>query len=111
MSEPKEPKSQETVIQVWNKETIRVLRRRLGWSQSDLARRLHCEPHFIEDIETGSCELTTEYSQILELISHQAEECCDQVQNIARAEKILDQDSLGQIHSDSLPSDEKDIPR
>ncbi len=103
-------KSKDTAIQIWNKETVRVLRRRLGWSQSDLARRLQCEPHFIENIEVGSCELTTEFCQILELISHQAEECCDQVQNTARAEKILDQDSLGQIHSDSLPNDEKNIP-
>ncbi len=98
-------------LSIWNKETIRVLRRRLGWSQSDLARRLHCEPHFIENIESGTCHPTDEYCQILELISHQAEECCDQVQNIARAEKILDQDSLGQIHSDSLPGDEKDFSR
>lgn len=96
---------------IWNKETVRVLRRRLGWSQSDLARRLHCEPNFIEDIESGALNPTKEYCQILELISHQAEECCDQVQNIARAEKILDQDSLGQIHSDSLPGDEEDFSR
>lgn len=98
-------------LPIWNKETVRVLRRRLGWSQSDLARRLHCEPHFIEDIESGASRPTDEYCQILELISHQAEECCDQVQNTARAEKILDQDSLGQIHSDSLPNNEKNIPR
>lgn len=101
----------DTDLPVWNKETVRVLRRRLGWSQSDLARRLRCEPHFIEDIESGACDPTVEYCQILELISHQAEECCDQVQNIARAEKILDQDSLGQIHSDSLPTDEEDFSR
>lgn len=94
---------------VWNKETVRVLRRRLGWSQSDLARRLQCPSHFIEEIESGQTLPNDNYCQILELISHQAEECCDQVQNTARAEKILDQDTLGQIHSDSLPSDEKDI--
>ncbi len=103
--------SKETAVQIWNKETIRVLRCRLGWSQSDLARRLQCPSHFIEDIETGSLSPSEEYCQILELISHMAEECCDQVQNTARAEKILDQDSLGQIHSDSLPNNEKNIPR
>jgi len=105
MSKPKENQ----INLVWNKETVRVLRRRLGWSQSDLARRLHCPSHFIEEIESGQSLPTDQYCQILELISHQAEECCDQVQNTARAEKILDQDSLGQIHSDSLPIDEKDI--
>ncbi len=94
---------------IWNKETVRVLRRRLGWSKSDLARRLRCPSDFIENIEAGLSEPSSEYCQILELISHQAEECCDQVQNTARAEIILDQDTLGQIHSDSLPSDEKDI--
>lgn len=94
---------------IWNKETVRILRRRLGWSHSDLARRLQCPSNFIEEVEAGVGELTVEYCQILELISHQAEECCDQVQNTARAEKILDQDTLGQIHSDSLPSNEKDI--
>jgi DNA-binding transcriptional regulator YiaG len=88
----------------WNKESIRFLRRRLGWSQSDLARRLQCSSLVVEELENGAQTPTEDICQLLYMISHQAEECSGQVQNTPRAEKILDEDSLGQIHSDNLPS-------
>jgi DNA-binding transcriptional regulator YiaG len=44
----------ETTTQTWNPEHIVTLRRRLGWSKSDLARRLHCETTEVEAWEEGN---------------------------------------------------------
>jgi len=96
--------STDSSTDTWNKESIRYLRRRLGWSQSDLARRLQCNSVLVEELESGAQLPTENLCQLFQLISHQAEECSGQVQNTPRAEKILDEDSLGQIHSDNLPS-------
>ncbi len=89
-------------MSAWTKETIRSLRLRLGWSQSDLARRLHCQAEFIEEWENGNVTPEGSLCQELELISHQAEACCDDLQNQARAEKIIEEVSLSQIRSDVL---------
>lgn len=86
----------------WNKETIRTLRLRLGWSQSDLARRLRCEIQFIESWEAGDEEPTKDHLQDLELILHQAEACSSEVYQTPLAEKKLDQDSLIQVNIKEL---------
>lgn len=87
---------------IWTKEKIRSLRLRLGWSQSDMARRLQCLPEFIESWEKGLQCPETAQCQELELIDHQAEACNSDLQNKTRAEKMIDEDSLTQIRSDRL---------
>jgi DNA-binding transcriptional regulator YiaG len=89
-------------VSSWTKESIRSLRLRLGWSQSDLARRLHCQSEFIEDWESGKESPESSLCQELELISHQAEACSDDIQNQARAEKMIEEVSLSQIRNDGL---------
>jgi transcriptional regulator with XRE-family HTH domain len=86
----------ETTTQTWNPEHIVTLRRRLGWSKSDLARRLHCETTEVEAWEQGS-PVTTAVQGLLEVISRQADACFDEVKYSPVAECELDKTSLSQI--------------
>jgi len=58
---------------IWDNENIRGLRLRLGWSQSDLARRLKMNSARVGQIEMGLEELDTETAQSLELLSRLAD--------------------------------------
>jgi transcriptional regulator with XRE-family HTH domain len=80
----------------WNSEKIRDLRLRLGWSISDLARRLNCESSQISIWEKGESQPTDTYAQTLELISHQADESSEEVMNSSLAEKFLEESELSQ---------------
>lgn len=88
----------------WNKESIRNLRLRLGWTQSDLARRLHMSSTLIATWEEGQICPTFDTVQELELILHQADICCDEVSQVPVAEKICDQSSVNQIKMSDLHS-------
>ena len=86
----------------WNAEKIRDLRLRLGFSPSDLARRLHIECAAIKTWEAGEILPLPEQVQILDLLSHQAEECAEEVISCALAEQLLASDELGQIDLNSV---------
>jgi transcriptional regulator with XRE-family HTH domain len=81
----------------WHQDQIRLLRLRLGWTQSDLARRLSCEPQIIEALEQGSLAVQSEIVHKLELIAHQADLCGDEIQCLPKAENLCDQEHLGQV--------------
>lgn len=81
----------------WNRETIRSLRLRLGWSKSDLARRLKCSSAEVEAWEEGGQSLSPHFKGELEMLYFQAEACCDEVQFTPVAEAELDKKSLDQI--------------
>lgn len=81
----------------WKQEQIRLLRLRLGWTQSDLARRLECETKLIESLEMGSQFAAVEIVHKLELIAHQADLCGDEIQCLPAAENMCDQEHLGQV--------------
>lgn len=80
----------------WNSEKIRDLRLRLGWSLSDLARRLNCETAQVSIWEKGESAPSDVYAQTLELISHQADESSEDVMSSALAEKFLEETELSQ---------------
>lgn len=86
----------------WNKDKIRELRLRMGWSQSDMARRLQCETKDIECLEEGHqepCKVTlSELNSILMV----AEECSVEIHEQPMAEQVLDNSSLGQINYSEL---------
>lgn len=81
----------------WKQDQIRLLRLRLGWTQSDLARRLSCEPQIVEALELGSLSAASDVVHKLELIAHQADLCGDEIQCLPAAENLCDQEHLGQV--------------
>jgi ribosome-binding protein aMBF1 (putative translation factor) len=85
-------------INVWNAEKIRDLRRRLGWSPSDLARRLKVESQIVIDWELGQSSPLAELVQNLELIAHQADFQADEIAQTPLAEIMLDESHTEQIN-------------
>ncbi|UXR64701.1 XRE family transcriptional regulator [Bdellovibrio bacteriovorus] len=81
----------------WNKESLHDLRLRLGWSRSDLARRLHCSSEDVEALETGHRSIEGALKGQLEILRRQAEACCDEVMCMPAAEAELDKTALEQI--------------
>ena len=82
---------------MWDAEKIRDLRLRLGFSTSDLARRLHCECSEVKSWETGIQLPSLFQLQQLSLLEKQAEVCAEETSNGPLAEKCLASDELGQI--------------
>jgi transcriptional regulator with XRE-family HTH domain len=85
------------IKQIWKNNQIRTLRLRLGWTQSDLARRLQCEAKLIESLELGNENAAVELMHKLELISHQADLCENEMRSLPAAESFCDQERLGQV--------------
>ncbi|MEK2644416.1 helix-turn-helix domain-containing protein [Bdellovibrio sp. BCCA] len=81
----------------WNKEALRALRLRMGWSRSDLARRLHCSSEEVDSWEEGISNIEANIKNELELILRQAEECCDEVMYTPAAENECAKQALAQI--------------
>jgi ribosome-binding protein aMBF1 (putative translation factor) len=81
----------------WDSEKIRDLRLRLGFSPSDLARRLQCECSDVRSWEVGIAEPMDFQLQQLDLLQKQAEECAQEMAHHPLAESLLDTDELGQI--------------
>ena len=81
----------------WKQGQIRLLRLRLGWTQSDLARRLECDAKVVESLELGLDNAAVEVVHKLEMIAHQADLCGDEIQCLPAAENFCDQEHLGQV--------------
>lgn len=88
----------------WDSERIRDLRLRLGFSTSDLARRLSCDCTAVRTWEIGDGIPSQETSQVLDLLSKQADAFADELANDPLAENILAADDLGQIDLASVKS-------
>lgn len=81
----------------WTKEEIRTLRRRLGWTQADLARRLNLSSLLVDHWEEGAQVPTDSVQQQLEFLSHQALLCNEEVHFLPVAEQECDRESIDQI--------------
>jgi ribosome-binding protein aMBF1 (putative translation factor) len=81
----------------WSKENIRQLRLRMGWSRSDIARRLQCSVEEIELCEDGKKIVNSHLKSELEILLRQAEAYSDEVRFAPSAENICDKDALEQI--------------
>ena len=94
----------------WTSERIRELRRRMGWSQSDLARRLHCERGTVANLEKGQSKPESSITQILEMLFNQAELSAYEISQNCQAEAALRERALESIDLRSLESgsDKKD---
>lgn len=86
----------------WDAEKIRGLRLRLGWSQSDLARRLQIESQQVGQWEMGLEEIRDDQSQALDHIFNQAELHAEQMSNDSLAEILFDQDEVPQVDDISI---------
>ena len=78
------------------------MRLRLGWSTSDLARRLQLESTSIYSWESGKVLPTDGQLQMLGLLDKQAEACADEVTQTALADSVLDHEEIGSLEQINL---------
>lgn len=76
---------------------VKSLRLRLGWTQSDLSRRLGCQVSEVSGWEMGLNTPSAECTGSLELLFSQAETCAWETQSSPRAELFCDRKHIGQI--------------
>lgn len=88
----------------WDAEQIRSLRRRLGWSHADLARRLGVQVESIHQWEKGEA-VPQEVTNDLEVIFNQAEVAAVEISQLTQVESTLVKRELESIDNESLDSD------
>lgn len=79
---------------------LRCLRRRMGWTSSDLARRLGVTSGEVELWETGALPTDSEILNRIEFLFRQAEVCSEEVKNGPQSEHALEEKHLDQINVD-----------
>lgn len=89
----------------WNKNTVRSLRLRLGWSRSELAHRLHCALTDIEAWEEGDVRVDAPVTSQLEILLRQAEAYSDEVHFTPAAECQCEEKALEQINFSQVKAD------
>lgn len=87
----------ENLAPQWNKDTLRSLRLRMGWSKSDIAHRLHCSVQDVEAWEEGRQQFTALVRSELEFLQRQAESVSEEVLYTPAAESQCDKKALDQI--------------
>lgn len=92
----------------WDSHKIKSLRRRLGWSQSDLARRLKTESISVISWEEGTTSPPRTEAQILELLLSQAELSSLEISQTTQVELTMSQRELESLNLQSLESADKD---
>ena len=80
----------------WNGESVKSLRLRMGWSQSDLARRLNCDSNIVVNWENGKEVPAGVLAEELDIFLKQADSSADEVSNYALAEFFLEESELQQ---------------
>lgn len=89
----------------WNRESLRALRLRLGWSKSDMARRLKCTLTEVDSWEDGSQAVEIQMKGELEIMYRQCQECSDEVKYSPVSEMALDKNALEQIEFARVKAD------
>lgn len=85
---------------------LRLLRRRMGWTSSDLARRLGVPYNDIEIWEGGAVKpQDPEVVNRIEFLFRQVEILSDEVKAVPVVENALDEGQLSQIGGGSLLKD------
>ncbi len=92
----------------WDSLKIRSLRRRLGWSQSDLARRLHIESLAVQSWEEGQAQPPRSIAQSLELLLHQADLSSLEISQSTQVELTMSERELESLNLQSLESSENE---
>lgn len=86
----------------WHGNKIRDLRLRMGWSRSDLARRLHIESAKISQLEMELEETSDDLSQALDILLKQADVSADMVFYDALSEIVFEEDKVLQVDTGSI---------
>jgi len=86
----------------WTANRIHSLRLRLGWSRSDLARRLECKLETVNAWELGQMKPNQEQLPMLEFIEKQAEYISLEVHVCPIAETQLEKSHRSQIPLDEI---------
>lgn len=81
----------------WSTNQLRSLRLRLGWSQSEMARRLSIRSEAVDAWERGVAVPSLEMHNELEFILRQAEEVRIEVQSSCLVDDALDKKAIDQI--------------
>jgi predicted transcriptional regulator len=89
----------------WTKENLRSLRLRLGWTKSDLARRLGCSQDIVASMEDGSLEIDLSAQGDLQVILRHAETCSDEVKHTPACENEMDRSALEQVEFSRVKED------
>ena len=77
--------------------SLKKLRLKMGWSQSDLARRLNTNLETIIQIESGYLEIPPDFQNQLTFLIQQADEHSYKMYLKAQADSILNSEGLTQI--------------
>ena len=86
----------------WNPQQIKKLRKRMGWSQADLAQKLSLDCKTIQSWEDGfSCPVDFQLSG-LEMISMHADQSAEDLVQSTAAEIQMEQLHVAQIASQNL---------
>ena len=86
----------------WNKISIKELRLRMGWSHTDMARRLNCEALLVAEWEKGAEAPTKANLGELEMISRNADRCSMEVGSLTQVEEACSKRALDQVDFSSL---------
>lgn len=88
----------------WDSVKIKELRKRLGWSFSDLARRIDDTSMTIVSLENGELLPTPEQVQIFDVLQRQADGASFDVSCAALADHFFEQTPTGQVDRQELSS-------
>ncbi|MCE3009072.1 MAG: helix-turn-helix domain-containing protein [Proteobacteria bacterium] len=93
---------------VWDSEKIRDLRLRMGWSISDLARRLQLDSQEVKSWEVGEKEPASSQSQLLDLLNKQAEMAAEEISAQALADEYYKDSDAGQCDLEHISQETSD---
>ncbi len=89
-------------MNIWTGAKIRSLRQRLGWSMADLSRRLGCASDVVRALECEELHPTREQEIQFERLFFHLEIYNDQTASGPKAESVLAQGTVEQIHRSDL---------
>lgn len=81
----------------WTGRELKNLRRRMGWSQADVARRLNCEASLIAAWEKEEVYPHRTHERMLELLARHTESSNRDMESHAIADSELERQGLTQI--------------
>lgn len=89
----------------FNKQDIRSLRQRLGWSLAEMARQMGCTAALIGKWEAGASEPDSESLNQLRYLRNHVETYSEQIQQLPQLEKEMESRRVAQLTGRDLLKD------
>lgn len=89
----------------WSNKSAVQLRKRLGWSVSEMARRLNLTTEEVRKIESGEKAIKSEQKNALSYIEAQLEKHVETLHHDPIAESFLKEKKLSQVHKSEVKLD------